>query len=164
MRAPPSASTQTEPSILSPSRRQSTARTGIHPLSRSFESLLKGAKPLYIYVMLPVQYRCSLNAFTPHVSFVVLRQRACLLQSKPWPEADASLFEFGNTILGCFAEPTAALMPQQQRTDAAAAVSASPVQATVRASQQTLRKRDFESELLDRLLNGAQAAVPSQGA
>ncbi|CAK0779799.1 hypothetical protein CVIRNUC_004855 [Coccomyxa viridis] len=101
VRAPPSASTQTEPSILSPSRRQSTARTGIHPLSRSFESLLK--------------------------------------------------------------EPTAALMSQQQRTDAAAAVSASPVQATVRASQQTLRKRDFESELLDRLLNGAQAAVPSQG-
>ena len=67
-------------------------------------------------------------------------------------------------FLGCFAEPMPAVMSQQQRADAAAAVSASPVQAAVRASQQTLRKRDFESELLDRLLNGAQAAAPSQGA
>ena len=33
----------------------------------------------------------------------------------------------------------------------------------VRVAQQTLRKRDFESELLDRLLNGAQAAAPAQG-
>lgn len=47
---------------------------------------------------------------------------------------------------------------------AAANIPSSPVPSTVRVAQQTLRKRDYESELLDRLLNSAQAAAPVQGA
>jgi hypothetical protein len=74
-----------------------------------------------------------------------------------------------------FAEPVAAAAPQT-RLDAgtragpapigsspSASIPTSPVPSTVRMAQQTLRKRDFESELLDRLLNGAQAAAPAQG-
>ena len=78
-RMPPSASTRTEPSILSPSRRQSAARTGIHPLSRSFESLLKGAKSLHIYAMSGTW--CSLHAFISQCDSCRLRQRACVPQS-----------------------------------------------------------------------------------
>ena len=46
---------------------------------------------------------------------------------------------------------------------AAANMPSSPVALTVRVAQQALRKRDLESELLDRLLNGPQAAAPLQG-
>ena len=65
------------------------------------------------------------------------------------------------------AEPASAGPPQQRPHAAAHAAAAnipsSPVPSTVRVAQQTLRKRDYESELLDRLLNSAQAAAPVQG-
>jgi len=66
-----------------------------------------------------------------------------------------------------YAEPAPASMSQQRpETSVHAGVAnipSSPVPSTVRVAQQTLRKRDFESELLDRLLNGQQASAPAQG-
>lgn len=66
------------------------------------------------------------------------------------------------------AEPAVPGSPQQRPHAAvhaaAANIPSSPVPSTVRVAQQTLRKRDYESELLDRLLNSAQqAAAPAQG-
>ena len=69
--------------------------------------------------------------------------------------------------LSAVAEPAPAGPPQQRQSVAAHAAAAnmpsSPVASTGRVAQQALRKRDLESELLDRLLNGPQAAVLAQG-
>jgi hypothetical protein len=57
-----------------------------------------------------------------------------------------------------------ALRPQQPQK-AGGSIPKSPVPSTLRMSQQVLRKKpkDFESELLDRLLNSYAATAPAPG-